>query len=86
MEKGTKKKIRPKQEQRRPGLEEKMNPIPKTEPINYPKGGKLKNKVTLITGGDSGIGKSETAIELVNGAFSRTSASESAPAGWTRAR
>lgn len=53
----TKKPVRPPQRQLRPGLEKKMKPLPI---FDYPeiKGNqRLKNKIALITGGDSGIGK-----------------------------
>ncbi|WP_332633454.1 SDR family oxidoreductase [Halalkalibacter flavus] len=40
-----------------PGLESKMTPLPVYDDPNYKGSGKLKNKVALITGGDSGIGR-----------------------------
>src|SRR4051812_13747841 len=53
-----KKKQRPKQEQpQQPGREHKMQPRPKAEDGKHRGSGKLQNKVALITGGDSGIGR-----------------------------
>jgi len=53
-----KKKQRPKQEQpEQPGREYKMKPRPKAEDEKHRGSGKLQNKVALITGGDSGIGR-----------------------------
>ncbi|MCC3866711.1 SDR family oxidoreductase [Terrisporobacter mayombei] len=40
-----------------PGMEYLMNPRPISENANYKASGKLKDKVAIITGGDSGIGR-----------------------------
>lgn len=66
MKKGASKKIRPLQTQKRPGLEMNMAPVPDTSPLKYPAEGKLKDKVVLITGGDSGIGKAVAFYERLS--------------------
>ncbi|SDJ55979.1 SDR family oxidoreductase [Salimicrobium halophilum] len=49
----------PKQEQsHQPGVEGKMDPKPLHADQDYQSGNKLQGKVALITGGDSGIGRS----------------------------
>jgi NAD(P)-dependent dehydrogenase (short-subunit alcohol dehydrogenase family) len=54
----TKPKKFPDQKQDQPGKEHKMVPKPELIRKNYKGSGKLKNKVALVTGGDSGIGAS----------------------------
>ncbi|MNC31195.1 General stress protein 39 [compost metagenome] len=52
------KKTFPAQHQnRQPGLESEMNPLPAFEDNKYKAAGKLTGKAALITGGDSGIGR-----------------------------
>jgi NAD(P)-dependent dehydrogenase (short-subunit alcohol dehydrogenase family) len=52
------KKLQPPQHQdRQPGREDKMKPRPRAEDEEHRGSGKLENKVALITGGDSGIGR-----------------------------
>ena len=52
------KKLRPPQHQRQqPGREHKMRPRPRAEDITHRGTGKLQDKVAIITGGDSGIGR-----------------------------
>jgi len=47
----------PPQHQSKPGIESIMTPRPIFDNPNYKPAGKLMNKVALITGGDSGIGR-----------------------------
>ena len=52
------KKLQPPQhQQRQPGREHKMKPRPRAEDEKHRGSGKLQNKVAIITGGDSGIGR-----------------------------
>lgn len=54
----TEKKLQPPQHQKRqPGREHKMKPRPQAEDKNHRGSGKLQDKVAIITGGDSGIGR-----------------------------
>lgn len=47
----------PQHQDQRPGIESEMTPLPKFEDRKYKGSDKLLNKVALITGGDSGIGR-----------------------------
>jgi NAD(P)-dependent dehydrogenase (short-subunit alcohol dehydrogenase family) len=49
--------IPPQHQDRQPGLEQPMQPRPASSAANYVGSGKLADKVALITGGDSGIGR-----------------------------
>lgn len=47
----------PQHQEEQPGMEYKLKPLPKADDPSYRGSGKLEEKVALITGGDSGIGR-----------------------------
>ncbi|MDD9147239.1 MULTISPECIES: SDR family oxidoreductase [unclassified Sporolactobacillus] len=77
----------PQHQDRQPGFEYMMNPLPISENPDYKGSGKLAGKVAIISGGDSGIGRAAALAFAKEGArLSIVYLNEDRDAEWTKRR